>query len=359
MKRTLSIVLVLILCIALPVTVFAATASDLSAAEIYGDADTVEFLGWEIDGSTAKFLPTAGELALIPKIDASKSFTFSFNLNYDFIAMVAANANVKDASMIMKLRVPTESETYIQMRSKFGYKRDDSSAWNEWYIEPQYFDGSNWTDLSGGRNWISVSEPGTLTITISHVAFTEALTCAMVQGNVSVCNTTWDLNSSAWTAFTSFNGLEVDFNGDNAGSLAYSISNLALTVDGKNALTKTLYDVTVAAENGTVTGAGGYALDQTVTLAATAAAGYTFDGWYIGSEKVGSAAAYTLEVKGDTALTAKFIKNATEATTTSTTTRTTGSNSSTADVKTGQTAPVAAMIILTISGIIVYLSKKK
>jgi uncharacterized repeat protein (TIGR02543 family) len=359
MKRTLGIALALIFSLAFSFNAFAARTADLTPAEIYGDEETLEFLGWELDGSTAKFLPTAGELALVPKLNASKSFSLSFDMTCDFDAMVEANANVKQADMRIKIRVPTENETYIQIRAKFGYQRDGGEAWNEWLIEPQYFDGSNWTDLSGGRSWISVPQPGTLAVTFSHEAGTEAITCIMKQGDVSVMNATWDLDGSAWAAFTSFDGLEVDFTGDNTSSLAYDISGLTLTADGKNGLTKTLYDVTVTAQNGTVTGAGNYELGQSVTLSATPASGYVFDGWYIGDEKVGSETAYTLTVGDDVALTAKFAAGSAPATTTKSTASVTTTASGTDPVKTGHAAPVAILVLLAASGTALYLSKKK
>lgn len=59
---------------------------------------------------------------------------------------------------------------------------------------------------------------------------------------------------------------------------------------------------------GTTTGAGNYAKGSTVTLNATPASGYAFEGWYIGSSKITSNASYNITVTSDTIYTAKFVE---------------------------------------------------
>ena len=59
---------------------------------------------------------------------------------------------------------------------------------------------------------------------------------------------------------------------------------------------------------GTTTGAGKYAKGSTVTLNATPASGYAFEGWYIGSSKITSNASYNITVTSDTIYTAKFVE---------------------------------------------------
>lgn len=59
--------------------------------------------------------------------------------------------------------------------------------------------------------------------------------------------------------------------------------------------------------NGTVTGDGEYVQGKKATLVAAADAGYAFDGWYdAGGNLVASGTKYTITVKADTTLTARF-----------------------------------------------------
>jgi hypothetical protein len=72
----------------------------------------------------------------------------------------------------------------------------------------------------------------------------------------------------------------------------------------------TLYSVSTEvspAGAGEVNGAGDYVSGTTLTLTASAAEGYLFDGWFSGSERVSAQAEYTFSATADKALTAKFI----------------------------------------------------
>lgn len=60
--------------------------------------------------------------------------------------------------------------------------------------------------------------------------------------------------------------------------------------------------------NGTVSGSGEYFKNSSVTAVATPDSGYEFDGWYIGTDKVSSAAAYTFDLITSITLEAKFKK---------------------------------------------------
>ncbi|MBR6550287.1 MAG: hypothetical protein IKT71_03700, partial [Paludibacteraceae bacterium] len=68
------------------------------------------------------------------------------------------------------------------------------------------------------------------------------------------------------------------------------------------------YNVTVTAENGTVTGAGEYEEGKTATLTATAAEGYEFVNWTVGEEVVSTENPYSFVVTADIALVANFEK---------------------------------------------------
>ena len=66
------------------------------------------------------------------------------------------------------------------------------------------------------------------------------------------------------------------------------------------------YNVTVTAENGTVTGAGEYEEGKEATLTATPAEGYEFTCWTSGEDTVSTANPYTFVVTADVALVANF-----------------------------------------------------
>ena len=66
------------------------------------------------------------------------------------------------------------------------------------------------------------------------------------------------------------------------------------------------YNVTVTAENGTVTGAGEYEEGKTATLTATAAEGYEFVNWTVGDSIVSTENPYSFVVTADVALVANF-----------------------------------------------------
>jgi len=70
------------------------------------------------------------------------------------------------------------------------------------------------------------------------------------------------------------------------------------------------YDVAVTADpsaGGSVSGSGEYTAGEQITVTAEAAAGYLFDGWFAGSERVSAQAEYTFTASADATLTAKFI----------------------------------------------------
>ena len=68
------------------------------------------------------------------------------------------------------------------------------------------------------------------------------------------------------------------------------------------------YNVTVTAENGTVTGAGEYEEGKTATLTATPAEGYNFLNWTVGDSIVSTENPYSFVVTADVALVANFEK---------------------------------------------------
>ena len=71
-------------------------------------------------------------------------------------------------------------------------------------------------------------------------------------------------------------------------------------------VSKVAISAAAATAGGTVAGAGTYGQGDSVTLTATTTDGYTFDGWYNGSNKVGNALTYTFVAQADVALQAKW-----------------------------------------------------
>lgn len=64
-----------------------------------------------------------------------------------------------------------------------------------------------------------------------------------------------------------------------------------------------------AGTGGSVSGAGTFSHNTTVTAVATPQAGYTFEGWYNGNTKVSSSSNYAFTILVNTSLTAKFTQN--------------------------------------------------
>lgn len=109
-----------------------------------------------------------------------------------------------------------------------------------------------------------------------------------------------------------------DWNGDKNQTvdLAFQESTcVELTQSGNSKATYTIvdcpdfYNVTVTAENGTVTGDGEYEEGKEATLTATPAEGYEFVNWTKGEEKVSTENPYTFTVTADVALVANFKKS--------------------------------------------------
>lgn len=73
-------------------------------------------------------------------------------------------------------------------------------------------------------------------------------------------------------------------------------------------ITDNIVKVTVAADNGTVEGAGSYIKGSRVVLTAAANSGYKFSGWYVGDSAVSTEAAYAFTADADTDITAKFTR---------------------------------------------------
>ena len=106
-----------------------------------------------------------------------------------------------------------------------------------------------------------------------------------------------------------------DWNGDKNQTvdLAFQESTcVELTQSGNSKATYTIvdcpdfYNVTVTAENGTVTGAGEYEEGKEATLTATANEGYEFVNWTVAGEEVSTANPYTITVTENVTLVANF-----------------------------------------------------
>ena len=121
--------------------------------------------------------------------------------------------------------------------------------------------------------------------------------------DIWVAPTTYDGTERKAFAFPAINAkaIRVKFTGGNTDGWAFLEE-----IEAYNApMTST---ITIAsAENGTGTGGGIYSLGQRVTVGATPAEGYNFDGWNNGETKVSSLPNYTFAAAGDITLTPSFI----------------------------------------------------
>lgn len=89
--------------------------------------------------------------------------------------------------------------------------------------------------------------------------------------------------------------------GDKAANYEITTESLPGTTANDN-----IVDITIAAENGVVTGAAKYIKGSSVTVTAAANSGYRFTGWYVDGEAVSTESTYTFTADNDVALTAKF-----------------------------------------------------
>ncbi len=71
-----------------------------------------------------------------------------------------------------------------------------------------------------------------------------------------------------------------------------------------------IVEVTIVAENGTVTGAGTHVKGYSVTVSATPDSGYKFSGWYVNGVSVSTSTTYTFVAEESIDLVAKFSKKA-------------------------------------------------
>ena len=92
--------------------------------------------------------------------------------------------------------------------------------------------------------------------------------------------------------------------GDKAANYEITTESLPATTANDN-----IVDITIAAENGVVTGAAKYIKGSSVTVTAAANSGYRFTGWYVDGEAVSTESTYTFTADNDVALTAKFERN--------------------------------------------------
>ena len=109
-------------------------------------------------------------------------------------------------------------------------------------------------------------------------------------------------------AFTAISSLETSVTGATSNLIDYNWTADRRTVTFPD---KSLYTVTAVAETGgAVSGGGTVAEGGSITLTASAKAGYTFDGWYDGDAKICDTTEFVVtNVSGDKTYTAKFTKD--------------------------------------------------
>ena len=124
------------------------------------------------------------------------------------------------------------------------------------------------------------------------------------KGHKNENNITRTNNSSVFKNDDGNGSITADIAGDYV--FTYTYANQTLTVTYPALPVK--YNVTVTAENGTVTGAGEYEEGKEATLTATPAEGYEFINWTKGEEVVSTENPYKFTVTADVALVANFAK---------------------------------------------------
>ena len=122
------------------------------------------------------------------------------------------------------------------------------------------------------------------------------------KGHKNENNITRAKNSSVFKNDDGNGSITADIAGDYV--FTYTYANQTLTVTYPALPVK--YNVTVTAENGTVTGAGEYEEGKEATLTATPAEGYEFVNWTKGEEVVSTENPYKFTVTADVALVANF-----------------------------------------------------
>ena len=109
---------------------------------------------------------------------------------------------------------------------------------------------------------------------------------------------------------TVFTGANSDTNtkliADQAGDYIFTWTYATKTLTVTYPALPVKYNVTVTAENGTVTGAGEYEEGKEATLTATAAEGYEFVNWTVADSVVSTEATYTFVVEANVELVANF-----------------------------------------------------
>ena len=189
------------------------------------------------------------------------------------------------------------------------------------YSAPAYWDG-NTNNPSG--ELVATLYPNTYPVTFDlnegtavQVTYTDKNGDEVVANNYAEGHT--------WSYITKFNavperegyvftGWETNVSGvtsDTAGNVTIP-ADVHQEVVLKAKWEKKTYTVTTVSDPAgvsTTTGDGTYEHGDMVTVTASSAEGYTFDGWYEGSNKVTGEFTYSFEVDADCTLTAKFTKN--------------------------------------------------
>ena len=123
------------------------------------------------------------------------------------------------------------------------------------------------------------------------------------KGHKNENNITRTNNSSVFKNDDGNGSITADIAGDYVFTYTYATQTLVVTYPAL----PVKYNVTVTAENGTVTGAGEYEEGKEATLTATAAEGYEFVNWTKGEEVVSTENPYKFTVTADVALVANFV----------------------------------------------------
>ncbi|MEE0921744.1 MAG: starch-binding protein, partial [Paludibacteraceae bacterium] len=148
---------------------------------------------------------------------------------------------------------------------------------------------------------------------LTYVINTKNTTLGTYLGKSELTNATKTATSNGLVTFTVTNGTEpVVMKFVSATQKFHEITFTYTVAGGTTDPEPVMYTVTVAAENGTVEGAGEYAENAEATLTATPAEGYEFVNWTVDGAEVSTENPYTFVVTANVALVANFKEVVTE-----------------------------------------------
>ncbi len=247
-------------------------------------------------------------------VSTNTQYIFQATADRDLIANFSSNAT--NSYNITLVANPSEGGTLSGAGTyEEGQQATLSASTSEGY---QFV---NWTEngsvVSTQTNYsFTVTANRTLTANFSATTHTITLNASPVEGGVLSGSGSYDFGHTATVSATAAEGY-IFLNWTENGSVVSNNASFSFTVSGNRTLTAhftlNAHTITLNANpsaGGTVSGGGSYQFDQTATVTAAPANGYTFTNWTENGSVVSNNASYSFTVTGNRALTAHFTLNA-------------------------------------------------